>query len=66
MPALPELGKAARVVLELPRVPYFRGWWLDCGCEIARVVEQTDVPLVAFNVKQWRVVHAPADSSAVQ
>ena len=66
LPALPEVGKAARVVLELPGVPYFRGWWLACGCEVARVVEQTGVPQVAFKVKRWRVVPAAEDSPAVQ
>ena len=65
LPALLEVGKEARVVLELPGVPYFRGWWLDCGCEVARFVGLTDSPLVAFRVKRWQVVPATEDSPAV-
>lgn len=61
--ALPEVGEFAWVVLELPQVPYFRGFWLGCGCQVARVVEQTDAHLVALNVKRYRFRPAPLGES---
>ncbi len=54
LPADLAVGEAARVVLELPQAPYFRGCWLECACRVARVVEQSGANLVAFEVKRYQ------------
>ena len=53
-PSLPKVGKPARVILELPQVPYFRGCWLDCSCQVVRMVEEPEALLVAFDVKRYQ------------
>jgi hypothetical protein len=50
LPAGFEVGQRARVLLELPQVPYFRGCWLDCGCEVVRVVWQNGKHLLGLHV----------------
>ena len=48
------VGKPARVVVELPNAPYFRGCWLECTCRVVRVGELEGAQLVAFDVKRYR------------
>ena len=48
------MGDTARVVLEMPNAPYFRGCWLECNCRAVRVEELTDSRWVAFEVKRYR------------
>jgi hypothetical protein len=66
LPAAVEVGEPARLVLELPQAPYFRGCWLDCMCRVARVVEQTGAHLVAFDVKRYHFRPSPLNASAGQ
>jgi len=54
LPAKLTVGETARVVLELPHAPYFRGCWLECMCRVARVLNQRDARLVAFEVKRYQ------------
>ena len=65
LPAVLEVGERVRVLLELPHVPYFRGCWLDCGCQVVRVVDQTDAHLVAFEVKRYQFRPSPQNSLVV-
>jgi len=53
LPAKLTVGEAAWVVLELPHAPYFRGCWLECRCRVARVLNQRDARMVAFEVKRY-------------
>ena len=46
------VGDLARVIVELPSVPYFRQRCLDCRCRVVRLETQADSCLVAFSV--WR------------
>ncbi len=61
-----EVGEYARVVLELPKVLFFRGCWLDCWCEVVRITEQPNAALVAFTVKRWQLRRIPEESSKAQ
>lgn len=65
-PAVLGLGDLARVVLELPRAPYFRGHCLDCLCRVVRVDIQADARVLAFDVKRYHfrpaLQSAPASS----
>jgi hypothetical protein len=64
LPAKVDVGDLARLVLELPRVPYFRGCWLDCTCRVVRVDELAGARLTAFEVKRYHfrpsALNAPA------
>ena len=46
------LGNSARLIVGLPKVPYFRGCSLDCLCHVVRVKEISDALLVAFEVRR--------------
>ena len=50
---MPQLGDVARVVVELPNAPYFRGCRLECKCRVVRVDQQADTQMVAFDVKRY-------------
>lgn len=50
-PAL-DVGGLARVIVELPGVPYFRHRSLECMCRVVRSEEAQDCWRVAFSV--WR------------
>jgi hypothetical protein len=64
LPAKAEVGELARLVLELPQVPYFRGCWLDCMCRVVRMDEHADAHLVAFDMKRYRFRPSPQNASA--
>ena len=53
-PATLGVGDVARVLLELPNAPYFRGCWLDCMCCVIRVDDHADSRRVAFEVKRYQ------------
>ena len=65
LPTMLEVGQRARVLLELPHVPYFRGCWLDCKCEVARVIEENDAHLVGLHVSHCQFRPALHDSLPV-
>jgi hypothetical protein len=65
LPATLEVGERARVLLELPQVPYFRGCWLDCKCEVVRVIQQNDAHLIGLHVSRYRFRPASQDSLPV-
>lgn len=46
-------GRAVKVILELPKAPYFRGCWLQCNCRTTRVQELPDGLMAAFEVKRY-------------
>jgi hypothetical protein len=56
-------GDAARVVLELPDAPYFRGCWLDCTCRAVRVEELPEGNRMAFDVVRYRFRPSPRTDS---
>lgn len=64
LPATAEVGDVARLVLELPQAPYFRGCWLDCMCRVVRVAEQAGALLVAFDVKRYHFRPSPLNAPA--
>jgi hypothetical protein len=64
LPAAVEVGEPARLVLELPHAPYFRGCWLDCMCRVVRVDEQAGAHLVAFDVKRYHFRPSSENASA--
>ena len=64
LPAMAEVGEIARVVLELPRAPYFRGYWLDCLCRVVRMEEHAGSHLVAFDVKRYHFRPPPQNAPA--
>ena len=63
LPAKPKVGGLARLVVELPQAPYFRGCWLDCKCRVVRVVKQTDAHLVALHVGRYWFRPSPESAS---
>ncbi len=64
LPATAKVGEIARVVMELPRAPCFRGYWLDCLCRVVRVEEHAGAHLVAFNVKRSHFRPSPRNAPA--
>ena len=63
LPAKAEVGELARLVLELPRAPYFRGCWLDCICRVVRVDERAGGQVVAFDVKRYHFRPPPQNAA---
>jgi hypothetical protein len=61
-PAVPGVGELARVVVELPQAPFFRGCWLDCACRVVRVEEHADVHRVALDVRRYQFRPATEDA----
>lgn len=53
------MGDAARVVLELPNAPYFRGCRLECTCRVVRVEKLADAHRIAFDVKRYQFRPSP-------
>ena len=60
-PAVPAVGELARVVVELPQAPYFRGCWLDCACRVVRVEQHADAHRLALDVRRYRFRPATQD-----
>ena len=61
--AMLEGGERARVHLELPQVPCFRGCWLDCKWGVVRVAEQNDAHLIGLHVSSYHFRSAPPGES---
>jgi hypothetical protein len=62
-PATLRTGRLARVVLDLPRVPYFRDCWLACVCRVVRGEEKDSVHMLAFEVLRYRFSPSPGTAS---
>lgn len=50
----PKVGDTAKVAVRLsPQTRKLRECWVDCQCYVARVGEQSEAPLVAFDLRRY-------------